>query len=130
MDNFFGLRIMFTAAVLGAGVVGALTLFAPQSAGRYVFFGATDIDPYLRILGALWLSLGLVAGLGLLRPLDFLPVLLIQLIYKSAWLATVAYPAIFNGNRDTGLLFLSALFTVWVAALCIVMPFSRIFAAT
>ncbi|MCK0094305.1 hypothetical protein MWU60_01875 [Yoonia sp. F2084L] len=128
MDSMIGLRIMFTGAILGAGVVGALTLFAPHVAGRYVFCGATVVDSYLRILGALWLSLGLVAGLGLLRPMDFLPVLLIQVIYKSAWLATVAYPAIVQGNRDTGLLFLAGLFTIWVAALSLTIPFSRIVA--
>lgn len=128
MDSILGLRVMLGIAVLGAGAVGATTLLLPHMAGRFIFFGATTVDPYLRILGALWLSLGLVAGLGILQPINFIPVLLIQLIYKSVWLVVVAYPAIIKGNRETGLLFLCGLFTIWVAALCFVIPFSRLFA--
>ncbi len=127
MDTILALRAMFGTAILGAGAVGAATLLFPHGAGKYVFFGAATVDPYLRILGALWLSLGLVAGLGLLQPTEFIPVLLIQLIYKSAWLVVVAYPAIIKGHREAGLLFLSGLFTVWVAALCFVIPFADLF---
>ncbi len=129
MEGVFALRVMYAAAVLGAGAVGALTLFAPQMATRYVFFSAATVDPFLRILGAVWLSLGLVATMGILKPTDFVSVLLIQIVYKSAWLTIVAYPAIFRGNRDVGLLFFAGLFTVWVIALWFVVPFAEIFAA-
>lgn len=127
MDGVLGLRIMYGAATLGAGAVGALTLFSPQFAGRTVFFGDVSIDPYFRILGSLWLALGAVACLGLLQPTNFLPLLLIQFVYKTAWLAVVAYPLILVGNREAGLLMLTALFTIWAVALGVTIPFSRLF---
>ena len=117
-----GLRALHAAAVLGAGGVGLLTLLAPRLAGQAVFAGSATVDPYLRILGALWLALGLVAALGLVQPVRFAPVLLVQLVYKSAWLAVVAYPALLAGGREPGLVILAALFTVWVAALLALLP--------
>lgn len=122
-ESLLAMRVMFGVGVLGAGAVGAVTLLAPRLASRYVFAGATDVNTYLRILGALWLALGLVACLGLDRPMQFAPLLLIQFLYKSAWLVAVAYPALLNGDRDPGLVFLTALFTAWAGALAFVIPF-------
>lgn len=122
------LKIMFGAAVLGAGVVGVLTLFAPAIAGQYVFAGATEVDLYLRILGALWLALGAVAILGFSNPMRFAPILLVQLVYKTAWLAIAAYPALIAGERSPGLLFLAVMFSVWVLALTVTIPFRALIA--
>ncbi|MEO1101144.1 MAG: hypothetical protein AAFW65_04795 [Pseudomonadota bacterium] len=126
MDVDTSLRTMYAAAILGAGAVGVVTLFTPQLATRYIFADAISVDVYVRILGALWLALGAIAAFGLLAPTAFVPVLLIQLVYKSAWLGFAAYPAVISGNRETGLLFLTALFTVWVVALLLLVPFRLI----
>lgn len=122
-----GLRVMFGVAVLGAGLVGATTLLAPSAAQRWVFAGSTQVDMYLRILGALWLAIGAVAVFGLFDPIRFAPVLLIQVLYKTAWLLLAAYPALVLGDRSSGLIFMSALFTVWVGALLLVLPFRQLF---
>lgn len=94
------LLVMFGVAVGSVGVEGCLVLAAPSVAKRYIFLGSTGIRPYLRILGALWLALGSVAILGLLDPLKFSAILLVQFIYKSARLIVAAYrrfsPAIEN----------------------------------
>ncbi len=118
-----GLQLMFGAAIFGAGLVGAATLFLPRLAGKYVFAGETTVDRYIRILGALWLALGLVAILGVTSPSNYWPILLLQLIYKTIWLMCVAVPAIARGNRETGLIFFAALFSIWVVALILFVPF-------
>lgn len=127
--SLLGLRAMYLVAVIGAGVVGIVTLFAPRVAGEYVFVGATDVNVYLRILGALWLALGVAALCGLYQPLKFSPVLLIQLVYKAAWLLAAAVPALLSGNREPGLLFMAGLFAVWVVALLFVVPFRHLLGA-
>lgn len=121
------MRVMYGVAVLGAGVVGLVVLLAPRAAERYVFAGSAAVTPYLRILGALWLALGAVAALGLSDPLTFSPVLLVQLAYKSLWLLAVAVPALLAGNREAGLVYMSGLFTAWVAALLFAVPFGYLF---
>lgn len=118
-----GLRIMYGAAVIGAGAVGAMTLFAPVAAERYIFADATEVDIFLRVLGAVWLATGVVAIGGLADPLRYLPVLLIQLLYKTAWLVLAAFPALASGSSSRGLVFLTVLFIVWVLALILVIPF-------
>ena len=123
MDAVSGLRIMYGAAIVGAGVVGFITLVAPGLASRYVFAGGIHVDVYFKILGAVWMALGGVAILGVIYPQNFVPILMVQLVYKAVWLAVAAYPALIGGNRDDGLIFLTVLFTVWVIALLILVPF-------
>ncbi len=121
------MRVMYAVAILGAGAVGLTTLFAPRLASQYIFAGGTEVDVYLRILGALWLALGLASTLGLSQPLKFSVILLIQLFYKTAWLAAAALPALASGNREVGLIFLTILFIVWVIALLFALPFRYLF---
>lgn len=124
-----GLEAMYLAALIGAGVTGAITLFAPGLAARYVFAGDTQVGVYLKIVGAIWLAIGLIAIAGLLDPMRYLAILLLQLVYKSTWLICAAYPALLNGRTTTGLTGLTVLFTVWVIALLAFVPFQALFSS-
>jgi len=126
MEDLLSMQAMFGAAIIGAGIVGMMAIFAPRLAGRFVFLGDTDVGPHLQILGALWLALGIVAFLGLFNPSVYWPVLLIQLIYKSVWLLFVSIPMILRGHRDSGLIFLTALFGLWVFLLAWLVPFAKL----
>ena len=129
MDAVVTLRVMYFVAIVGAGGVGAAVLFAPKTAARYVFSDAIKIDAYIKILGALWLAIGVLAVAGMFAPLAFIPVLLIQLVYKSAWLGFAAFPAIASGHREPGLLVLAGLFSLWVMALLALVPFQLTWSA-
>ncbi len=126
-DSTLWMRIMYGIAVVGAGAVGLMMLFAPRLAAQYVFAGSTTVSPYLQILGALWIALGTAALLGLFAPERFSTILLVQLIYKVAWLVVVALPALAAGNREPGLLFFTALFALWVVGLLFAVPFGYLF---
>src|SRR5580698_2022415 len=39
-----------------------------------------------------WTAFATLAGLGILRPLKMLPILLLEVFYKVLWLLIVAYP--------------------------------------
>ena len=117
------MRVMYLIAIVGAGAVGLTMLLAPRLASQYVFVGATQVDNYLRILAALWLTLGITSVLGLFQPIKFSVIFLIQLIYKSTWLIGVAIPSIVRGHREPGLLFLTMLFALWVVGLLFAVPF-------
>ena len=121
------MRVMYALAIVGAGAVGLTTLVAPRLASQYVFIGAAQVDNYLQILGALWFALGAISVLGLFQPFKFSVIFLIQLIYKSIWLTVAAIPSIVSGNRESGLLFLTILFALWVVGLLFAVPFQYLF---
>lgn len=126
IGELLGMQVMFGAAIVGAGVVGMVTVFAPTLASRFIFLGDTDVDHYLQILGAFWLTIGLLAILGLSNPAVYWPILLLQLIYKSVWLLLIAIPMILRGNHDPGLILLTALFSLWVILLAWLVPFAKL----
>ncbi|MEO1657231.1 MAG: hypothetical protein AAFR65_05870 [Pseudomonadota bacterium] len=64
-----------------------------------VFEGKVPESQGLRLLvGSLWLAILLSSAAGLFWPAVLLPVILIQIIYKSTWLLTYVVPAIRSGG--------------------------------
>lgn len=59
-------------------------------------------DPLHGVASAFWAALSALSGLGLRYPLRMLPLLLLQLLYKAAWLLAVALP-MWSAVRSTGL---------------------------
>lgn len=51
------------------------------------------------LVGSLWSGILVLSILGLFHPLRYSPVLLLQLIYKSAWLAVYVAPRLVRGDR-------------------------------
>ena len=55
-------------------------------------------DPYHGVAYSFWAALSLLMGLGIRYPLKMLPLLLIQLAYKSIWLAAIKLPTWLAGQ--------------------------------
>jgi hypothetical protein len=49
-------------------------------------------DPVKGVAFSFWAALSALSGLGLRYPLKMLPLLLLQLLYKSIWVIAVALP--------------------------------------
>ena len=49
-------------------------------------------DPFVGVAFSFWATLALLCGLGLRYPLQMLPMLLMQLTYKSIWFVAVMFP--------------------------------------
>lgn len=69
------------------------------------------------LVGALWSGILVLSILGLLHPLRYSPVLLLQLVYKSIWLTVYVAPRVVRGDWKTipaGIaLSFSAIVAVW-----------------
>ena len=63
-----------------------------------LFLTPAPLDPLDAVAYSFWAALALLAGLGIRYPLQMLPILLIQLLYKSLWIAAVAIPAWLDGR--------------------------------
>lgn len=115
-------RLTYAANVLVAGTAGAVTLFGPPAAVQALFSGGTEPSPGLRVLGAFWLTVAALSGLGLVRPRPVLAVLVVQLGYKGAWLLSVAAPALIAGRSGDLPVGVAAFFAAWVVVLPLVIP--------
>ncbi|SFG16789.1 hypothetical protein SAMN05518865_10930 [Duganella sp. CF458] len=49
-------------------------------------------EPNQAVAWTVWTAFATLAGLGLLRPVKMLPIILLEVFYKVMWLAIVAYP--------------------------------------
>lgn len=67
--------------------------------GGNVFAGTVTESAGLRLMVAsLWLAILLASLAGLFLPRFFAPVLLIQIVYKSVWLAVFVAPLVMQGK--------------------------------
>jgi hypothetical protein len=55
-------------------------------------------EPKDAIVWSLWTAFATLAGLGIIRPLKMLPILLLEIFYKVLWLIIVAYPLWVKGT--------------------------------
>jgi hypothetical protein len=49
-------------------------------------------EPDNAVAWCVWAAFATLAGIGILRPLRMLPILLLEIFYKLLWLMVVAYP--------------------------------------
>jgi len=121
----FWLRVLFALDIVGAGGPGVLMLAAPDKAADLLFAGDLAADAGTQVLGCIWVALGLLSIAGLLRPLTFSPVLLVQFAYKLIWLLAIGLPAAATGDRVSPVL--TAIFAGWVAAVGFAAPWRVLF---
>jgi hypothetical protein len=117
---------MYLYTIIGAGGYGLGMLFAPDMIKSV--FGMPDRDPVVfGVAGSVYVSFGILSILGLRSPLKFLPVLLMQLSYKSIWCVTVFLPLLLAGKLHLyGVLF-AVVFASYIIGDLIAIPFSYVF---
>ena len=49
-------------------------------------------EPVNAVVWCVWAAFATLAGLGVIRPLKMLPIVLLEIFYKVLWLIIVAYP--------------------------------------
>ncbi len=116
------LRIIYAANILVAGSIAYQSLISPTVAAATVFSGAYQPTLVIRLVGCLWLAIALLSVCGLLRPITFSPVLLLQVIYKGTWLLVVALPALLHNQNYPAPM--AGFFLAWVLILPFAIPWS------
>lgn len=79
------------------------------------------------IYGSVLLAFGVVSILGLRAPLRVAPVLLMQVVYKLVWIATVALPIFLRGSFPTHILALVGIYATYIVGDLIAIPFAYVF---
>jgi hypothetical protein len=120
------LKAMYIYTILGAGGFGFGVLLFPGKYLSALRFPAQD-PVILGLYGSVALASGLAAILALRSPLKFVPLLLLQLIYKPIWLAVFAIPLFLKGQFPFYVVFMSVVFLTFIIGDLIAIPFSYLF---
>ena len=119
------LKFMYIVTVITAGGFGLGMILIP---GRLKSMFNESCDPMnYGILGSVYLAFGLLAILGLRAPLKFVPVLLLQLTYKSAWFIGVFFPLILREGFSSDMIATVVIFALTIIGDLIAIPFSYVF---
>ena len=86
--NIYLLRLLY---ILMFFVLGQLTW-------THILTHRGPWDPTNAVAWCVWTAFATLAGLGILRPLKFLPIILLEIFYKVLWLLLVAYPLWAHGT--------------------------------
>ena len=117
------LKFMYIYTVIGAGGFGLGMLFAPRL--LQAAFGFPSQDPVVfGLAGSVYTAFGLTAILGIKSPLKFLPILFLQLLYKSIWLLAVILPLLFTGQIPGYAIILLLIFSTYIVGDLIAIPFA------
>jgi hypothetical protein len=117
---------MYIYTILGAGGFGLGIVLVPDAIQSIL--GAPRQDPVVfGVTGSVYLSFALLSILGLRSPLKFVPVLLLQLIYKTIWFVGVIIPILIAGKLPTYAILLAVIWATYIVGDLIAIPFSYVF---
>ena len=120
------LKTMYLYTLIGAGGTGLGMVFFPDVMRSTLGWPAQD-PVVFKLYGSVLLASGLAAIPALRRPLKFVPLLLLQLIYKPIWLAIVAVPMFLKGQFPLYVVMFSVIFLTYIIGDLIAIPFSYLF---
>ena len=83
------------------GLYILMFLFLGKDAWTFIFTHKGTWDPAEAMNFTVWASYSVLAFFGLLYPLRMLPIVMLEILYKSIWLIIVAYP-LWASNRLAG----------------------------
>ena len=120
------LKIMYWYTIVGAGGFGLAMVVMPENVRS--LFGWPIQDPIVYgVTGSVWLAFGLLSILGLKSPLKFVPVLLMQLTYKSVWFIGVVFPLLISGKFPNYAILHVVIMASYIIGDLIAIPFSYVF---
>lgn len=118
------MTVVYGLNVFWAGVPGLLITFFPGFAQRqmlpYMVGNVPQDMLTVRILGSIWLAVGLVSLFGLVNPLPVAGVFVVQILYKVLWIGVAVVPMLMRG--ETRALPLARGFVVMILAATLAAP--------
>jgi len=122
------LKILYVYTAAGAGLLGGTMLVAP--AWVTSTFKLPVQDPVVfSIAGSLYTAFGILALFGVRYPLQFVPILLLQMTYKTIWVAWfLVHPPFASGPAFYGPVVLG-FFLTYIAGDLYAIPFREFFGA-
>jgi hypothetical protein len=117
---------MYLYTIIGAGGFGLGIILFPEF--MRTAFGWPNQDPITYgVTGSVYLAFAILSVFGLKAPLKFVPVLVLQLCYKSIWMVGVIAPMVVTGRLPGYGILPVAIFTSYIIGDLIAIPFKFVF---
>jgi hypothetical protein len=84
-------------------------------------------DPTDAVVWCVWTAFATLAGIGIIRPVKMLPIVLLEIFYKVLWLVLVAYPLWVKGALWGSPAEAIALAFLWVPLPIVAVPWGYVF---
>ncbi|WP_319506002.1 hypothetical protein [uncultured Methanolobus sp.] len=121
------LKFMYIYTIIGAGGFGLGMLVAPEMIKST--FGWPVSEPIVMgIVGSVYVAFGVLSIFGLRSPIKCVPVLLLQLIYKSIWFIGVILPLLISAQFPGYAIPIAIIFATYIVGDIIAIPFTYVFA--
>jgi hypothetical protein len=118
---------MYIYTIIVAGLFGLGIIVIPETI-KSSFTWPVEEPVAFGIIGSVYLAFGLLSVLGLRSPLKFVPVLLLQLFYKSIWFIGVVLPLLVTSHFPSYAIPTVIIFATFIIGDLIAIPFSHVFA--
>jgi hypothetical protein len=86
-----------------------------------------ESEGWRKLIGSVWVGILILSIFGLIYPLLFCPILMLQIIYKSSWLLTYALPRVLKQQYSDLPLGITLSFMVIVIVYPIIIPWHDFF---
>jgi hypothetical protein len=116
------LKAMYLWTLVGAGGFGLGILVVPGKLQAMLSFPPQD-PVMFKVYGCVLLAAGLLAIPALRSPVKFIPLLLLQLVYKPIWIAVVAVPLFLKGQFPLYIVAMTGVFLTYIIGNLIAIPF-------
>jgi len=126
IDLKLKLKIMYIITIVLALSIGLIMLIAPNFMMALFSQPAQDLYIY-GIAAAVWTTFGLLAILGLRAPIRYMPMLLLQFIYKLIWIFAVFLPNVVVDGARFDTIFLLLVFILFIVGDFLTLPFKELF---
>ena len=131
MENLIKIRYgwlkgMYIYTILGAGLTGLGMILMPKTYSSMLNLPVQEPINF-GILGSVYLAFGIISILGLRSPLKFVPVLMVEITYKTIWFIGVIFPLILKGQFPQYALINTIIFATFIIGNAIAIPFKYIF---
>jgi len=121
------LKGMYIYTIVGAGGFGLGMILIPEVMKSML--GWPGAEPIAwGTVGSVYVAFGILSIFGLRSPLKFVPILFLQLCYKSIWLIGVMLPLLITARFPNYAISFALIFVTFIIGDIIAIPFSYIFA--
>jgi len=120
------LKGMYIYTIVAAGGFGLGMILMPEVMKSML--GWPGAEPIAwGIVGTIYIAFRILSIFGLCSPLKFVPILFLQLCYKSIWLIGVILPLLMTKQFPNYALSFALIFATFIIGDIIAIPFSYIF---